>query len=244
MYKGIDGQLAIKMRCNESEITVGILGLYLSPDSYRYGQDPEGFYNEATVLWQDLSDCDLIVGAGDLNSRTSNMIDFIPEIDGQLVPERFNKDRVKNAHGDCFITFLKDNRSLILNGRITPEYDDYTFVSTRGCSVPDYFFCPTENLYNCTEMKTFRISNVINMYGLLPPNSIPDHSILSATFKMSFYDMGNNYENKNKVKSNHNMNCAHARPNKPQKKNLSKINNSFFYEPRNPQSDFSNNIKA
>ena len=231
VYKGIDGQLAIKMKCKNTELTVGILGLYLSPDSYRYGQDPEGFYNEAAALWRDLSDCDLIVGAGDLNSRTSNMIDYIPEVDGQLIPKRINIDKNKNAHGDSFITFLKDNRCLILNGRVTPEYDNYTFVSTRGCSVPDYFFCPTENLFNCTEMKTILVSEVINNLGLEPPISIPDHSILSATFRMSFYEVGINYENMNVVKNDQNKyktENSKALPQKSLKKNLSKINEQFF----------------
>ena len=229
VYKGIDGQLAIKMKCNESEITVGILGLYLSPDTYRYGQDPEGFYNEAAALWKDLSDCDLVIGAGDLNSRISNMIDYIPEVDGQLIPKRVNIDQNKNSHGDCFITFLKDNRCIILNGRITPEYDDYTFVSPRGCSVPDYFFCPTENLFNCTEIKTILVSDVINMFKLVPPDSIPDHSVLSATFRTSFYDQGNNYENMNKLKGNQNtIRNKNVKPKKPPKKNLSKINEQFF----------------
>ena len=59
---GVDGQITIKMKINLSEITIGILGLYLSPESYRYGQYPEDFFNQATALWQDLWDCDLIVG--------------------------------------------------------------------------------------------------------------------------------------------------------------------------------------
>ena len=66
------------------------------------------------------------------------------------------------------------------------------------------------------------------MFELLPPTSIPDHSILSATFKMSFYDMGNNYENKNKAKGSQNSTHAKIKPNKPMKKNLSKMNNNFF----------------
>ena len=59
---GIDGQIAIKLKCNLSEMTIGIVGLYLSPDSYRYGQDAEEFFNQASVLWQDLQDCDLLIG--------------------------------------------------------------------------------------------------------------------------------------------------------------------------------------
>ena len=201
------------------------MGLYLSPDSYRYGQDAEGFCNQASVLWQDLSDCDLVLGSGDVNSRTKEIADFIPDIDGKLIPPRINPDKSKNPHAESFLTFLKDNRSIILNGRVTPEYNNYTFVSTRGCSVPDYFFCPVDNLYNCTEMKTVLMSDIVNMFGFVPPRILPDHSILSCTFATSFYDFGKNYENTN---SNKKASELPIKPKGKNKKNLSKINNTFF----------------
>ena len=132
------------------------------------------------MLWQDLSDCDLLIGGGDLNARTKDLVDFIPEIDGKLVAPRVNPDKVKNSHGDSFITFLKDNRTVILNGRVTPSLNNYTFVSSRGSSVPDYLFTSLENLESCTSMETILVTDVINKYNLLPPNSLPDHSLLSA----------------------------------------------------------------
>ena len=52
--------------------------MYLSPDNYRYGQDAEGFFNIASVIWQDILDCDLLIGGGDLNSRTQGLIRFYP----------------------------------------------------------------------------------------------------------------------------------------------------------------------
>ena len=55
---------------------------------------------------------------------------------------------------NSFITFLKDNRSIILNGRVTPQFNNYTFVSPRGCSVPDYIISPVDHLMYCKEMKT------------------------------------------------------------------------------------------
>ena len=95
--------------------------MYLSPDNYRYGQDAEGYFNDAAVMWEDFLDCDLIIGAGDVNARTKELLDYIPEIDGSLIPNRTNPDKIKNSHGDCFLTFLKENRAIILNGRITPH---------------------------------------------------------------------------------------------------------------------------
>ena len=60
------------------------------------------------------------MGAGDVNARTKELLDYIPEIDGDLIPKRKNPDKYKNSHRDSLLTFLKENRSIILNGRITP----------------------------------------------------------------------------------------------------------------------------
>ena len=53
-----------------------------------YGKDPETFFNEASVLFDDLSDCDIRIGGGDLNARTREIEDFISDIDGNIIPAR------------------------------------------------------------------------------------------------------------------------------------------------------------
>ena len=83
---GVDGQIAIKLQNKCNDFILGIMATYLSPDSFHYGRDPEGFFNNASVLWQDLSDCDLRIGGGDLNARTKQILDYIPEIDGEFAP--------------------------------------------------------------------------------------------------------------------------------------------------------------
>ena len=188
IMKGVDGQISVKLKNNQNDFLIGILALYLPPDNYIYGKDPETFFNEAGVLWEDLFDCDLIIGGGDLNSRTKNMVEYLPDIDGSLIPPRNNPDQIKNSHGNSFITFLKENRSIILNGRVTPEFNNYTYVTQRGCSVPDYLFCPVDHLTFCREMKIILMSDIVNMLNIQPPRSLPDHSLLLGTFETSFYD--------------------------------------------------------
>ena len=203
---------------------IGIVGLYLPPDSYIYGQNAEHFFNEASVMWNDLSDCDLLIGSGDLNARTKDLIDYLPDIDGNL-PPRYNPDLVKNAHGSNFVTFLKDNRAIILNGRITPEYNNFTFVSTRGSSVPDYMFCPLDHHQYCTEMKTLLVRDLVNSMSIPPPPSLPDHSILSAIFLSSNYKFGQNEQSSFEPFNN---DIPVNVKNKPPKKNLKKIDENFF----------------
>ena len=40
----------------------------------------------------------------------------------------------------------------ITNGRVTPEHDDFTFMSARGKSVVDYFIVPHEQINDCKAM--------------------------------------------------------------------------------------------
>ena len=163
------------------------MGLYLAPETYIYGKDPETFFNEASVLFDDLSDCDIRIGGGDLNARTREIEDFISDIDGDLIPARINPDKCENSHADSFIPFLKDNRLVILNGRITPTFNNFTFISTRGRSVPDYFFCPLSEIYLCKEIKVLPVSQITNHFQLQPPRYLPDHSIMMATFLTSHF---------------------------------------------------------
>ena len=116
-----DGILALKVKNNDSDFLLGLVVNYLPPNTFHYGRDPEGYFTDNAVVWSDLTDCDLVVGGGDLNSRTKCDFDFIPEIDGRLIAPRTNPDNIKNSHGEYFLQFLKEQRALICNGRVTPE---------------------------------------------------------------------------------------------------------------------------
>ena len=200
MFKNYDGIIGIKLKNRDTDYTIGIMGNYLSPDNYHYGRDPENYFNNCSVLWENLLDCDLRVGTGDYNARTKQLVDYIPNIDGNLVPPRTNKDTFQNSHGDSFFSFLKDNRTIILNGRVTPQFNNYTFVTPRGASVPDYIICPIDNLSNFEECKVISMKDIVNSFGLHPPQNLPDHSFLYAKF-------GTN-QAINKINSN-----PHAKPN-------------------------------
>ena len=141
-------------------------------------------------------------------------MDFLPDIDGNLVSPRTNLDNVKNSHGDSFITFLKDNRTVMLNGRITPQYNNFTFVTPRGASVPDYMICPAENLHSCIEFKVLLMSDIVNTFKLQPLLNLPDHSFLFSSF--STYQIG-----KNIYLSNSQKGPRPACPKKVPKKDLS-----------------------
>ena len=99
-----------------------------------------------------------------------------------------------------------------------------TIISTRGCSVPDYMFCPLDELDYCKEIKTILIRDLVNSLSIPPPQSLPDHSILSGTFVTSSFDSSqseqSSFEPFNHLQPNP--------PNKKPKKNLTKITENFF----------------
>ena len=84
IVNGIDGQLGIKLQHIRTELIVGIVGFYLSPDSYIFGQDPENFFNEAGNIWEEFIDCDLLIGSGDLNARIKTDLDYLPDCTAPL----------------------------------------------------------------------------------------------------------------------------------------------------------------
>ena len=103
--------------------------------------------------------------------------------------------------------------------------NNYTFVSTRGCSVPDYLFCPIDNLKYCAEVKIMLMTDIVNLSGILPPLHLPDHSVIQSTFEISDFKI-------DKVKKSFPQNDrfvaqnSYSRTNP--KKNLSKVNETFF----------------
>ena len=101
-----DGQMSLKLKNVNNDFLIGILALYLLSDNYIYGWDPETFFNNASVLWEDLYDCDLLLAGSDVNSRTTDLVHFLPDVDSQLIPTRGNPDRAKNKQSNSFITHL------------------------------------------------------------------------------------------------------------------------------------------
>ena len=105
--------------------------------------------------------------------------------------EIFPIEQNKNKHGQCFISFLKDIRSVILNGRITPENNNYPYICSSGISVPDYMFCRLDNLNFCTKCSVVTMSDLVNNLDIEPPGSLPDHSLIISEFSSSFYQLLN-----------------------------------------------------
>ena len=83
------------------------------------------------------NDADAIFIYGDLNARCGKVIDTL--LDDSDIPERHVMDTCTvNLYGEKVIDFVRDMTLCIVNGRVSPEKDNYTSISNRGRSVVDY----------------------------------------------------------------------------------------------------------
>ena len=144
----------------ERDLIVG--AIYLSPAGsviYTEGESVVQLLEEKIAKIMDQHhDCDILL-AGDFNSRTGHLedyilsdnTDYIPEIDGNdnydtdhfEVP-RNSKDPEQNSFGRELISFCRSYGIHILNGRKEGDIDGkITCISNRGSSVVDYMMVNT-----------------------------------------------------------------------------------------------------
>ncbi len=94
------------------------------------GRDPDTFFTHMVGNLYANTHFDHILIHGDFNARIGNLKDTIPEID--QITDRSILDEIKSGHCDSFIEFLKDSNLCLLNGRLSPDRNDYTRVSAQG----------------------------------------------------------------------------------------------------------------
>ncbi len=81
---------------------------------------------------------DLIFG-GDFNARTSNLQEFLSDLNPNLLPQRLSSDKELNRRGKLLLDLLEISSLVITNGRTNLDaLGSPTFISRNGCSVVDY----------------------------------------------------------------------------------------------------------
>ncbi len=66
----------------------------------------------------------------------------------------------------------------IVNGRCTPEYDDFTSVSVKGLTVIDFWITPYENLSDWKMLRVIPISTFVQNMNMQVAGRLSDHSLL------------------------------------------------------------------
>ena len=183
-----EGILSVKFCHKFTDFSFIVICCYLPPENSVWGRDSDKFFSHLTSELYTYSYADCIIICGDLNARTGCSQDIIPEIDFEIAP-RFNLDETVNSHGKSLIDFLKATKFSIINGRITPNKDNFTYITTKGKSVVDYFLSSHDSLQFCKEFEVMPSSYLVEKFGLhTVPGSckIPDHSLMILKCKFSY----------------------------------------------------------
>ena len=93
-----------------------------------------------------------------------------------------------NSYCNTFIDFLISVNCCILNGRNFIN-NDFTCISTKGCSVVDYCIVPYEYLNLCSDFSVVRANDLVTAAGYdisgVDLKLIPDHSMIKWKVDLS-----------------------------------------------------------
>lgn len=176
---------------DDPELTLYLCVCYLQPERSSRGNIAQEFYDcLLSQMYLYSTGCPIFI-CGDFNGRVGNLQDFNDSLD--YLPKRIPIDETRNAFGDYLLDFLKDSNCCMLNGRGDYSKDNFTFVSPIGKSVVDYMIVPYTVLPNVCNFEVKLISSLIIENGVqLSTNArLPDHSILTCSFRISEYDQLN-----------------------------------------------------
>ena len=101
--------------------------------------------------------------------------------------ERNVADFKNNNYGNIFIDFLINTNMSMLNGR-TSDRNDFTCISSLGCSVIDSCIVNHDDLAAFTDFAVTRASDMISRSGSLQsvaPSGVPDHSALTWNINLT-----------------------------------------------------------
>ena len=115
--------------------------------------DTSSFYGHLISQLYLNSYADNVFVAGDFNARIGGRLDFIERMD--LLNKCHVLDKTINWYCDSFLEFIKDVKMCILNGRVTPEFDNFTCFNRNGCSIVDYIITDYDSLNKCKKCKVF-----------------------------------------------------------------------------------------
>ena len=119
---------------------------------------------------------------GDFNARVGEKLDFIEGIDE--VCRRFSIDKTKNKHGDALLEICTGLKMALINGRITPEKDDFTSFNRFGMSVIDYWITGYESVCTVETCEVIPVADYINKIGLETGPKLSDHSLIFIQIKL------------------------------------------------------------
>ena len=179
-FNEYDDMIGVQFVNKNTDYCFIVYSIYLPPEnSTVYNNAPE-FFNRLLLDLYKRVDADAIYFAGDLNAKLGELKDY-SDID-KVSPRKVLYKTVNN-HRKALREFLLESKCCVLNSRVTPENDNYTFVSTRGTSIVDYIISPhdcVKQVQSCHVDLCADIVSELRLEQLLSDRcKTPDHTLFS-----------------------------------------------------------------
>ncbi|CAG2252849.1 unnamed protein product [Mytilus edulis] len=183
-----EGILWVSFKHKNSDFRFNICVAYLPPENSTRQVDKDVFFDTLITQVYEHQNSGPFLICGDFNSRCGDENDYIVGVD-DLCP-RDVVDFKRNSYGNTFIDFLVSVNCCILNGRNFVN-NDYTCVSTKGCSVVDYCIVPYDYLHLFSNFAVIRANDLVTLAGYdlsgVDLKLISDHSLIKWNFDLSSF---------------------------------------------------------
>ena len=153
-----EGIIGIELKNKQTNYTLQVYACYLPPVDSPYTNTTSFFGHLITQIYLN-SHVDMFILAGDFNARIGTRQDFIEQVDS--ISKRNGIDKSVNSYCDTFLEFLMDIKMCTLNGRVTPQFDNFTCLNKRGNSVVDYIITEHKNVNQCVKSVVYNVNDLI-----------------------------------------------------------------------------------
>ena len=189
-----DGILGVLFKHKHTDRQFIVYSCYLPPENSSWGRADTAFFDHLLSQIYLHSYADSVFICADMNARIGNVDDTLTFND-DIAPRCVLDDTVNN-HGHSFIDFLQESCMCIVNGRITPESNNMTSVSSKGQAVVDYISVPTDFIKSCSQFNVHLMNDIISendLHGLLGTRcKAPDHSLLELYVSVPYFPFTEN----------------------------------------------------
>ena len=189
--RSYDGIIVLQLQHKITKYCIAIFCCYLPPELSKYGRDPDVFFEHLLQLCYMYESCDDLVLFVDYNARIGKLADYIADID-EITP-RTAIDYTVNKHGQRFVEFLQEAKIGVVNGRVTPDLDNFTSVSSKGSAVVDYMLTGYETLPKAESCTVTPMLTLVEDLNISHVGRISDHSVM--IFKLHTIDIDDNLTN-------------------------------------------------
>ena len=184
-FEYADNILGIEINNKLTGNSMEVYCVYLPPENSRYAQQNEMILNLLIIDMYKHWDKSCVVICGDFNAWVESKSELSDDLPGRQV-----LDETENSQGNLFMSFVNDIKGFSVNGRITPELNDYTSsTGYRGSSVVDYCVMRECDM-DC--VKSMEVQSCIELiakhdwqYLLTDECHAPDHNQLSISLELS-----------------------------------------------------------